>query len=73
MNQGHTVCSYGYKAVFVCFDDRFSKPEQKYWDEDAMYKFISEMFQEAKYCKENKTKENESEKHFRKAKKMSYM
>ena len=46
----HIACSFESKVVYIY--DSFSKPERKYWDEDAIYKFISEMFEKVKYCKE---------------------
>ena len=52
-----------------------SKPEEKYQGEDSIYKYISEIFEEVKYCKEitikHLTKDllmsKENERHFRKA------
>ena len=32
----------------MCFDGTFSKPRQKYQGEDALYKFITEMFEAVK-------------------------
>ena len=46
----HIACSFESKFVYIY--DRLSKPEQKCWNEDAIYKFISEMFEKVKYCKE---------------------
>ena len=47
-NQEHIAFSYGYKVVHIGY--RFNKPEQIYQDEDAIHKFISEMFEEVKCC-----------------------
>ena len=72
--QKHTDCGYGYKVV-CCYDDKYSKPEQIYRGEKAVYKFMEDMLNEVKYCKKvmkrefNKllkmTKEDEEE--FKKA------
>ena len=48
--QKHVACSYGYQ--FVCVEDKFSKPFKKYFGEDAVYNFISSMFEESIYCNE---------------------
>lgn len=48
--QEHIASSYGQKVE--CTDDRFSEPPpKKCRDEDAVDKFISEMFEEVKHCK----------------------
>ena len=72
--QKHTDCGYGYKLV-CCYDDKYTKPEQIYRGENAVYKFLENMLEEVKYCKKvmkkhfNKplrmTEENEQE--FKKA------
>ena len=72
--QRHTDCGYGYKVV-CCYDDKYTKPEQIYRGENAVYKFLENMLEEVKYCKKvmkkhfNKplrmTEENEQE--FKKA------
>ena len=72
--QKHTDCGYGYKLV-CCYDDTYTKPEQIYRGENAVYKFLENMLEEVKYCKKvmkkhfNKplrmTEENEQE--FKKA------
>ena len=46
----HIACSYGYK--FGCVDDKFSKPFETYFGEDAVYNFINSMIKESKYCSE---------------------
>ena len=64
--QDYTTFSYGYRVVSI--DDWFSRPEEKYWNEDAVYNFISEMFfEEVRYCKTNmKKKLWEETQHFMK-------
>ena len=44
----HFACSYGYKLV--CAYDKFSKPFKSYLSKDAIYKFVSSMIEESKYC-----------------------
>ena len=39
----HQVCSYGYKLVCT-IDDIFSKPVKLYRGENAVYKFIEDIF-----------------------------
>lgn len=73
--QKHTDCGYGYKVV-CRYDDKYTKPIQIYRGEKAVYKFMENMLEEVKYCKNvvknffNKplkmTKEDEDE--FQKAK-----
>ena len=53
--QYHTACSYGYKLV--CADDVFSKPKKDCLGKDSVYKFISDMVQEVKFCKRMMKKE----------------
>ena len=48
--QKHVDCSYGYKVV-CCYDDKYSKPEQIYRGEKAVYKFMEAMLDEVKYRK----------------------
>lgn len=48
--QDHFACSSEY--TIVCIDDRFRKPEQKYWGEDEIYKFIIKTLEGVNYCKE---------------------
>ena len=48
--QKHTDCSYGYKVV-CCYDDKYSKPVQIYRGSNAAYKFMEEMLEYVKYCK----------------------
>ena len=48
--QKHTDCGYGYKVV-CCYDDKYTKPEQIYRGEKAVYKFMEAMLEEVKYCK----------------------
>ena len=47
--QKHTDCGYGYKLV-CCYDDAYSKPVSIYRFENAVYKFIEEIFIEVEYC-----------------------
>ena len=54
--QKHTDCGYGYKIV-CCYDDKYSKPEQIYRGERAVYKFMEAMLDEIKYCKKVMKKE----------------
>ena len=54
MSLKHVICSYGYK--FVCVDDEFSKTFKSYLGGDAVYKFISSMIEESKYCSDVMTK-----------------
>ena len=48
--QKHTDCGYGYKVV-CCYDDKYTKPEQIYRGEKAVYKFMEAMLYEVNYCK----------------------
>ena len=48
--QRHTDCGYGYKLV-CCYDDKYTKPEQIYRGENAVYQFMENMLEEVKYCK----------------------
>ena len=48
--QRHTDCGYGYKVV-CCYDDKYTKPEQIYRGENAVYQFMENMLEEVKYCK----------------------
>lgn len=41
-------CSYWY--TIICIDNRFSEP--KHYGKDALYKIVSKMLEEVKYCKE---------------------
>ena len=43
-------CSYGYKVV-CCYDDKYTKQEQIYRGENAVYQFMEAMLEEVKYCK----------------------
>ena len=49
--QKHTDCGYGYKVV-CCYDDKYTKPVQIYRGEKAVYKFMENMLEEVKYCKQ---------------------
>ena len=53
--QQHIDCSFVYKLV-CCYDDKFSKPIQLYWGENAVYKFLESMLREVEYCKKTKKK-----------------
>ena len=48
--QKHIDCGYGYKVV-RCYDDQYSKPVQIYRRQKAVYKFMENMLDEVKYCK----------------------
>ena len=48
--QKHTDCGYGYKVV-CCYDDKYTKPVQIYRGEKAVYKFMENMLNEVRYCK----------------------
>ena len=48
--QKHKDCGYGYKVV-CCYDDKYTKPEQIYRGENAVYKFMEAMLEKVKYCK----------------------
>jgi len=48
--QKHTDCGFGYKVV-CCYDDKYSKPVQIYRGENAVYKFMEQMLDEVKYCR----------------------
>ena len=54
--QRHTDCGYGYKVV-CCYDDKYTKPIQLYRGEKAVYKFLENMLEEVKYCKNIMKKE----------------
>ena len=43
--QTHEDCGYGYKVV-CCYDDKYSKPIQRYPGENAVYKFMEKMLEE---------------------------
>ena len=45
-----TVAMDGYKVV-CCYKDKYSKPIQRYWGENAVYKFMEKMLEEVEYCK----------------------
>ena len=49
--QTHEDCGYGYKVV-CCYKDKYSKPIQTYWSENAIYKFMERMLEEVEYCKD---------------------
>ena len=63
--QKHKDCGYGYKVV-CCYDDKYSKPEQIYRGEKAVYKFVEKMLEEVNYCK------NVTKKEFNKPLRMAY-
>ena len=48
--QTHEYCGYGYKVV-CCYDDKYSKYTRIYRGENAVYKFMEKMLEEAEYCK----------------------
>ena len=47
--QDHVLCSFAYKVV--CVDDRFTKPNVVYRDENAAYEFIKVILKEYRYCR----------------------
>ena len=49
--QTHEDCGCGYKVV-CCYKDKYSKPIQMYWGENAVYKFMERMLEEVEYCKD---------------------
>ena len=48
--QTHSDCGYGYKLVCP-YDDKYSRPVQIYWGENAIYKFMDKLLHEVKCCK----------------------
>ena len=48
--QTHEDCGSAYKAV-CCYDDKYSKDICIYSGENAVYKFMESMLEEAEYCK----------------------
>ena len=46
----HEDCGYGYK-IARCYRERYSKPIQTYWGENAVYKFMEKMLEKVEYCK----------------------
>ena len=48
--QTHEDCGYGYKVV-CCYKDKYSKPIQTYWGENAVYRFMERTLEEVEYCK----------------------
>ncbi|XP_068731100.1 uncharacterized protein [Montipora capricornis] len=62
--QRHTDCGYGYKVV-CCYDDKYTKPVQIYRGEKAVHKFMENMLNEVRYCK------NVMKKHFDKPLRMT--
>ena len=48
--QNHRDCGYGYKVV-CCYDDKYTKEEEIYRGEKAVYNFMEAMLKEVKYCK----------------------
>ena len=48
--QAHEDCGYGYKVV-CCYDDKYSKYTRIYRGENAVYKFMEKMLEEAEHCK----------------------
>ena len=46
--QNNVECGYCYKLV--CVDDQFSKPFKLYLVQDAVHKFIINLFKQSKYC-----------------------
>ena len=43
--QTHEDCGYGYKVVY-CYEDKYSKPIQKYQSKNAVYRFMKRMLEE---------------------------
>ena len=48
--QKHRDCGYGYKVV-CCYDDKYTKDVKYYRGENAVYKFLEQMLEEVRYCK----------------------
>ena len=48
--QTHRDCGHGYKLV-CCYDDKYGRPVQICWGENAVYRFMDKMLHEVKYCK----------------------
>ena len=48
--QNHRDCGYGYKVV-CCYDDKYTKEEEIYRGEKAVYNFMEAMLKEVRYCK----------------------
>ena len=48
--QNHRDCGYGYKVV-CCYDDKYTKEEEIYRGEKAVYRFMEAMLKEVRYCK----------------------
>ena len=49
--QTHEDCGSAYKVV-CCYDDKYSKDSCIYRGENAVYKFMEQMLEEVKYCKD---------------------
>ena len=49
--QTHEDCGCGYKVV-CCYDDKYSKDICIYRGENAVYRFMEQMLEEVKYCKD---------------------
>ena len=49
--QTHEDCGCAYKVV-CCYDDKYSKDICIYRGENAVYKFMEQMLEEVKYCKD---------------------
>ena len=49
--QTHEDCGSAYKVV-CCYDDKYSKDICIYRGENAVYKFMEQMLEEVKYCKD---------------------
>lgn len=47
--QKYTDCGCAYKLV-CCYDDKDSKDFQTFRDENTVYRFQEQMFDESKYC-----------------------
>ena len=48
--QYHRDCGYGYKVV-CCYDDKYTREEEIYRGEKAVYRFMEAMLKEVRYCK----------------------
>ena len=48
--QKHEDCGYGYK-VLCRYDDKYSKPDKIYREENAVSKFMDKMLEEVEWCK----------------------
>ena len=48
--EAYEDCGYGCKVV-CCYEDKYSKPVQRYRGKNAVFKFMEKMLEEVQYCK----------------------